>query len=534
VNKRTKFLLGIGVIAALVIGFQVAAYGVHDLGVFELEGDAVDDTAVAGDDWEKVFANTDSADETAFVQEPDPNDSFFTGGGSKDPEDIPAWKWKDETGGLPDKSNLTNSFAASYTTTDGQELLYFGADRFDGSGDAAIAFWFLQDEVAQTPASGSSGTFTGEHQNGDVLVISNFSNGGNVSTITVYEWDDTCDRADDNNPTDGECAAANLRVVTTSATADCSTVGEGDLACAIVNNAEDDNSTRWPFDNKDQGTANNTEYLPGELFEGGINLTALELDDQCFATVLTETRTSTSPTSVLKDFTVGELGSCESGITTSPVLASDNTGVPAGGVSPGIAVKDSANITVSGISAWDGTLQFFLCGPLAAGALCETGGTPVGSPIAVDETTTQPIYSAEVNTAANPLGPGRYCFRGFFDSTTDGVPDSTDADESECFTVRQPTSITTAQEWLPQDTATVTGATGGTVVFTLYENGTCTPPATGTPVTFTDNSAPYRTENTTYRTESTTISWKATFTPTDPNIDPSTSGCEVSNLTITN
>ena len=161
------------------------------------------------------------------MQEPDPNDSFFTGGGSKDPEDIPAWKWKDETGGLPDKSNLTNTFAASYTDYgDGDELLYFGADRFDGSGDAAIAFWFLQDEVAQTPDSGSNGTFTGEHQDGDVLVISNFSNGGNVSTITVYEWDETCDRADNNDPQADDCAAANLRVVTTSANADCDTVGD--------------------------------------------------------------------------------------------------------------------------------------------------------------------------------------------------------------------------------------------------------------------------------------------------------------------
>jgi hypothetical protein len=50
VNKRTKFLLGIGVIATLVIGFQVAAYAVHDIGVFELDGNATDDPAVEGDD----------------------------------------------------------------------------------------------------------------------------------------------------------------------------------------------------------------------------------------------------------------------------------------------------------------------------------------------------------------------------------------------------------------------------------------------------------------------------------------------------
>jgi hypothetical protein len=243
---------------------------------------------------------------------------------------------------------------------------------------------------------------------------------------------------------------------------------------------------------------------------------------------------------VLKDFTVGELGSCESGITTSPVLASDNTGVPAGGVSPGIAVKDSANITVSGISAWDGTLQFFLCGPLAAGALCETGGTPVGSPIAVDETTTQPIYSAEVNTAANQLGPGRYCFRGFFDSTTDGVPDSTDADESECFTVRQPTTVTTVQRWIPQDTATVTPVgTAGTVTFTLYDNLTCTDDPNNPDdvlATFTDSTPTngvFETNNTTPSIADTTVSWRASFDPSGSE-DPSTGVCETANVTFDN
>jgi hypothetical protein len=56
VNKRTKFLLGIGVIAALVVGWQVAAFAVHDTGAFELEGNAKNGLAgdPAGDDWDNV------------------------------------------------------------------------------------------------------------------------------------------------------------------------------------------------------------------------------------------------------------------------------------------------------------------------------------------------------------------------------------------------------------------------------------------------------------------------------------------------
>ena len=62
-SKRTKFLLGLGVIAALVIGWQVAAFAVHDTGVFELDGNATDDPTVAGDDWDTATAKT-------FISEP--------------------------------------------------------------------------------------------------------------------------------------------------------------------------------------------------------------------------------------------------------------------------------------------------------------------------------------------------------------------------------------------------------------------------------------------------------------------------------
>ena len=31
-------------------------------------------------------------------------------------------------------------------------------------------------------------TFSGNHANGDILVQSNFSNGGNVDSLTVYQW----------------------------------------------------------------------------------------------------------------------------------------------------------------------------------------------------------------------------------------------------------------------------------------------------------------------------------------------------------
>jgi hypothetical protein len=107
--------------------------------------------------------------------------------------------------------------------------------------------------------------------------------------------------------------------------------------------------------------------------------------------------------------------------------------------------------------------------------------------------------------------------------------------------VKDTSSIRTEQSWLPQDKAIVTTAGGtavaGTVVFSLYENGTCSGTAART---FTDSTVStggvFETNNTTYETASKTISWSATFTPSDTNAvqGSTTTRCERSDLTINN
>src|SRR5262249_34637917 len=108
-------------VSALISGvfYIPSALAVHLL-VFELDGDA---THVTAHDWDQVWndsktnpaGTTSGATALSFVTETNLNASIFTGGGSKDPQDVNQWAWKDGAGGLPDKDNLLHAFAARYS-----------------------------------------------------------------------------------------------------------------------------------------------------------------------------------------------------------------------------------------------------------------------------------------------------------------------------------------------------------------------------------------------------------------------------------
>jgi hypothetical protein len=78
-----------------------------------------------GDDWDKVYAGTDSAFAATFIDDPtgSAETSFFTGGGSKDERDINGgaqhWEWDDTNDVIPDKDDIDHAFAAAYQPTSG-------------------------------------------------------------------------------------------------------------------------------------------------------------------------------------------------------------------------------------------------------------------------------------------------------------------------------------------------------------------------------------------------------------------------------
>jgi hypothetical protein len=550
----------VGVVAVAATAFiAVPALAVHDTGAFELDGNAANNPAVAGDDWDNVChqvlhndcgtSNDTSASGGAtavdWVSEPNGNATIFTGGGSKDPQDVNQWAWKDGAGGLPDKDNLLHSFAARYTTSAG-EVLFFGSDRLDNSGDAQQGFWFFQNSIGLNGGSVGGGTgFTGVHKNGDVLVISDFSNGGATSTITVYAWDTTCKKT--TGSTAGTCGDANLRNKGTSTNANCASATANDSFCGLINAGTI--TMPWAFTDK-SGTPNNGA-LNGEFYEGGVNLTALGLGDKCFSSVASETRSSTSTTATLKDFILGGFGTCTSSVSTQQSISGGSTSIGTGSVS----ASDSATVTVKGVQTWTGNVQFHLRGPIGA---ANESSQDIGSPVNVSNTTpTVPSPTATVTAA------GDYCWSAHFHSTTTNVPDADDSGANECFTITPvkpalPTNADPKSVVLGNpvtDTATLSGTSnqpgdpainpllsgakaGGTITFTLVKDD-CSTQATGTgtnpqsvtvngdgtygPVSFTPDAIG-------------TYHWKAAYTPAigDPNNQASTfnGDCSDNNETV--
>src|SRR3954452_16192712 len=279
-------------VAALAAMFTIpsAALAVHTEGLFELDRDAVDSPLVAGDDWSNVFLGLGGFTSSSFVPQAvegvGVDQTFFTGGGSKDVNDLDQWNWttNDQT---PDKDQIQDAFAASYTK-DGDSFVYFGMDRYATEGTSDIGFWFFQSPASTNP----DGTFSGVHTLGDILVLSEFTNGGSVNTITVYKW------VGGKDP---------LELVASGA--DCSIAAAGDGVCATVNNAPI--VPPWPYTSK----GGSPGIIPSDaFFEGGINLNELfnvaGNDLPCFSTYAAETRSSSALNAQLKDFAMGSLNTC--------------------------------------------------------------------------------------------------------------------------------------------------------------------------------------------------------------------------------
>jgi hypothetical protein len=532
VTLRSPSRLTLALVTAITLTIAVVmpAYAVHDAGLFQLDRNAqtsVQSTPNAAEDWDLVCpAGTpqgavaclggSTAQAKAFTTD-GIDATIFTGGGSKDDLNTTTWQWKN--GSVPPKDDLAHAYSARYENG----YLYFGADRTANNGDAQLGFWFFQGSVG--PQQG--GTFGPDtHQNGDILVLSDFSGGGSTVTIRVFQW---------RSPGGSINGTLDLIAGTAGSPADCvgpPPLGTGDQFCATVNTAV----TPSPWSFTDKGGAPTGNFAPGEFYEGGIDLNALGLADECFSSFLAETRSSTSVDATLKDFVAGSFAVCKAAMSTTPSAGAGGT------VAPGTIVTDTATVTGSLTTQTPtGSVTFYVCGPIATG-LCETG-TQVG--------TAKPLTGSGGTATATSdgvdttnLAAGRYCFRATWpgDSNYPGALTHSGTGDSECFNVSKRSPTVTTQASAPivlgsgslTDVATLSGASAnatGTITFRLYgpDDATCATSITSSTATVSGNgnytSAAFT------PTAAGTYRWIANYGG-DANNNPTANGCNEANESV--
>jgi len=317
---RRRKLLAIGGVAALGLALlQAPSATALPADVFEIDGNALDNnpgTAVpneGGDDWDTLYADTTgpagaSTAFTGIIADPPPDATTFTGGGSKDDLDVPSWRHV--AGSNPDKAEILNAYAAAYLGPDSDDpgtesdlILYFGSDRYAVNGATNVGFWFTKQKIA--PLAG--GTFSGVHETGDTLVLSEFTIGGTTPGVQVWRWDPagtgpTCPSTvtlDDVGCKDNDGTLKLTFFGAGTCAAD---------ACAITNGSG--TTVPWPYDAK--GGGNQQGSVPaGGFFGGGINLSRLSGGARpCLSNFVAETRSSPSTDAVLLDFVRGDFPLC--------------------------------------------------------------------------------------------------------------------------------------------------------------------------------------------------------------------------------
>jgi len=530
-RKPTKWIAGLGAVALAAGLTALPAWAVHDDGDFELDGNATSSSTIPGDDWDLIYDNR--SDDCASIAA-DPgivscgfshdalNSSIFTTGGSKDQNEISGASgstWRHTNGSVPDKDEIEDAFVARYT--DGN--LYFGADRRATNGDAQIGFWFFHDEVSLNAdgtfnglhtAHAANGPGTADDEPGDILVLSNFSNGGTVPTIRVFEW----------------YGVGDVRLLPgLPPTPLCAPTLSNDAACAITSG--NGVPSPWPYDPK---SGPDNIFASGAFYEGGIDLDFLGLGDECFSSFLAETRSSTSITATLKDFTLGGFEQCGVEVTTQVTDASVSIG------SGSVNVSDTASVLATGAANAPnptGTVDFYLCGPSDGISSCDTSGDLVAEDVALSDA--NPAVAESGDVAVTEVGD--YCFFADY-SGDDNYDPSGDDGTNECFTVTpaQPeisTSATAGPVDLGvaiSDDATLSGTAtdpdgnpaSGTITFNAYgpDDATCSGTAAFTSTATVSGDDTYNSGDFT-PTEPGVYRWIASYDGDAPNTLDVTGAC---------
>jgi hypothetical protein len=344
-------IVAVAAIPGVITGSAAGLPDVGNAGVFELDGNVAQDTASPPQyDWSCVFNNpaghagcppsanpADTATTPALLGtvfqadsgNPDPTYFSSNGAGVKDVNDISAWGCGSLNNPL-NKDDILNAYGAAFLAQGnaangkaGHELLYLAQERDSNNGDSFAGFWIMHNQHAC-----SNGTFTNPtHDPGDLLVVSNYTNGGSTSTIQLYAWDTS--------------AANNLKMLASGFTCGAASPPSGlvhpEDICGIANSS----SFTEPW-------APNLSLDSNQFVEAGIDITALidqgvfpvpsDTNASCFNDFLAETRSSQETTATLKDFTTGRFSFCVNPRVTTQQTSGSVT-------SPGLTVERGATVS---------------------------------------------------------------------------------------------------------------------------------------------------------------------------------------------
>ena len=456
-----RALAAVSAALPLVLGFQLATSlvpvnAVDATGQFTMDGTigSAAPTTTPPFHWSDLFSSSGAPIlthssypallDSVFV--PDyatPDSSYFTqnGAGVKDTDAIANWGCK--TQNTPtSKDDIQNAFGAVFRIPNGAPengghiVAYFGVERLSNTGDSFAGFWLFKNP--QVSCSGTGG-FTGSHTDGDILILTNFTNGGSTAAVDVFQWV-------------GDDATGSPQMVTLANGGNVCGVSpggtDGDSVCAISNASSTLKCT-------DPSLTISSPWVPTsvggcEFTEAAIDLTQLfggTASGPCFSNFMAETRSSQQITATLKDFAGGLLNTC--------VVPAVNTTASGHGSSnlPGSAQHDTATMPVSnGNPTPTGSITFFLCTPAqATSAGCPQGsGTQVGGAVTLSAGSATSTPDVTATTTPNDLATGTYCWGAHYAPDTNSentyLPSYGTDSTNECFTVAkaQPTLSTVA------------------------------------------------------------------------------------------
>lgn len=304
-----------------------------------------------------ALTNSGAIQSAAFVADPLSSDSFpcngstvsgdpttFAGAGSETNNGLLSTFTYGTSGNTPPKDEISNAYAIAHNAGAAHEI-FFGGERVVNNGASHIDFEFLQAKLA-IPNPCGAGTMTGHRTQRDLLLSTDFTNGGAINNVDLYSWScngiapgaagydaskdfTVCDPGASGNPHSGDPQYVKLANFAGIASFGVNTGANG-ISCG-----------GWVCRNG--AGAGTSTLLQNTLMEGGIDLAAAGFSG-CINTFLPHTRTSPSFTSVLKDF-AGPIAfsNCKSPTVTTSQSAGGATGANVTATVP-TSVTDTATL----------------------------------------------------------------------------------------------------------------------------------------------------------------------------------------------